>query len=146
MSALPDLGFGTSLLPMRKQYYFRQSPRGLLAWDVDRLVRLSHALPVRAVPLADIRELDQPLFGDEPPTWRSFVNHVRLVDAADLTYPIIRSASGAVMDGMHGVSKALAQGRDFVDAVQFASDPSPDYVGCHPDELPYDEEGPPDVR
>lgn len=22
---------------MRKQYYFRDSPRGLLAWDVDRL-------------------------------------------------------------------------------------------------------------
>jgi hypothetical protein len=29
---------------VRKQYYFRPSSRGLLAWDVDRLVRLSPAL------------------------------------------------------------------------------------------------------
>ena len=53
---------------MRKQYYFRESPNGLLAWDVDRLVRLSRELPVRAVRLAEIRELDQAVFGeDEPP-------------------------------------------------------------------------------
>jgi hypothetical protein len=129
---------------MRKQYYFRESPRGLLAWDVDRLVCLTQGFPVRAVPLSEIQELDRAVFGDEPPTWRSFVEHVRLVDAADLAYPIIRSADGSVMDGMHRVSKALAQGRDSVDAVQFEVDPSPDHVGCRPDELSYDEESAPD--
>lgn len=33
---------------MRKQYYFRSSPTGLLAWDVDRLLQLSGEFPVRA--------------------------------------------------------------------------------------------------
>ena len=125
---------------MRKQYFFRQSPRGLLAWDVDRLVHLSRDLPVRAVSLSEIRELDERFLGeDEPPTWRSFASHVRLVSEAELAYPIIRAADGAVMDGMHRVTKALALGYDAIDAVQFVTDPPPDYVGCRPDDLPYDE-------
>ena len=130
---------------MRKQYFFRQSPQGLLAWDVDRLVELTRDLPVRAVPLAEIRELAEDFFGeDEPPTWRSFANHARLVFEADLAYPIIRAADGAVMDGMHRVTKALVLGRGAIDAVQFAADPAPDYVGVRPDELPYNQ--PPNER
>ena len=125
---------------MRKQYFFRQSPGGLLAWDVDRLVDLTRDLPVRAVPLTEIRELEERFFGeDEPPTWRSFASHVRLVAEAELAYPIIRAADGAVMDGMHRVTKALVLGRDAIDAVQFVTDPSPDHVGCRADDLPYDE-------
>ena len=54
---------------MRKQYYFRPSPSGLLAWDVDRLVRLSRELPVRTLPLTEIRELDEAVFG-EPDAFR----------------------------------------------------------------------------
>ncbi len=124
---------------MRKQYYFRQSSVGLLAWDVDRLIRLSREFQVRAVPLTEIRELDEAVFGaDEPPTWRSFAAHCRLVQEAESRYPIIRAADGAVMDGMHRVTKACVQGRDSIDAVQFVEDPAPDYVDCRPDELPYD--------
>ena len=124
---------------MRKQYYFRPSPRGLLAWDVDRLIRLSSGLPVRAVPLTEIRELDEAVFGDdEPPTWRSFAAHANLLAQADLRYPIIRASNGAVMDGMHRVAKALMQDRGSIDAVQFAADPAPDFVDCRPDELSYE--------
>lgn len=124
---------------MRKQYFFRQSPDGLLAWDVDRLVELTRDLPILSVPLSEIRELDERFFGDEAPTWRSFAQHARLVCEAELAYPIIRAADGAVMDGMHRVAKALSLGRDAIDAVRFATDPAPDYVGCRPDDLPYDE-------
>jgi hypothetical protein len=124
---------------MRKQYYFRPSPAGLLAWDVDRLVDLSRKFAVRAVPLQEIQELDDVLFGaDEAPTWRSFAMHCRLVQEAELRYPIIRAANGAVMDGMHRVCKALIEGRDTIEAVQFDTDPEPDYVGRRPEELPYD--------
>ena len=123
---------------MRKQYYFRPSPRGLLAWDVDRLVLSARILPVRSVPLSEIRELDSPIFDEEePPTWRALVDHLLLIDAADLSYPIILAADGSVMDGRHRVVKALREGRSTIDAVQFAEDPPPDYVGREPDELPY---------
>ena len=94
---------------------------------------------MRAVRLAEIRELDQAVFGEDG---RSFTAHLRLVEETELAYPIIRAADGAVMDGMHRVIKALVQGRETVDSVQFAADPAPDYVGRRPDELAY--ERPPD--
>lgn len=123
---------------MRKQYYFRPSERGLLSWDVDRLVRLTKDLPSRRVPLEEIRELDEPWAGDdERPTWRAMLEHIRLMEAADLSFPIILSADGAVMDGMHRAAKALLQGREHIDAVQFDVDPEPDHVGPGPDDLPY---------
>ncbi len=123
---------------MRKQYYFRPSSRGLLAWDVDRLVQLSSHLPRERVPLSEIRELDQDWSGEgEQRTWRAMLEHVRLIEAADLSYPIILSASGAVMDGMHRIAKAVLQDRHGVEAVQFDEDPEPDHVGLGPNELPY---------
>jgi len=126
---------------MRKQYYFRQSRQGLLAWDVDRLVALGRDLPVLQVPLSDIRELGEPFSAefDEPPTWRSIVEHVQLIDTADLSFPIIFSSEGRVMDGMHRVIKALLAGHTTIDAVRFTTDPEPEYIGVDPTELPYDE-------
>ena len=125
---------------MRKQYYFRSSSRGLLAWDVDRLVDLSRNLPRKVIRLADVRDLDEPWCGeDERPTWRAMVEHLKLIDAADLSFPIILSAAGAVMDGRHRVAKALWQGRTEVEAVQFDEDPAPDHVGVGPDDLPHGE-------
>jgi hypothetical protein len=124
---------------MRKQYYFRDSHEGILAWDVDRLVQLTSQLPRKRIPLTAIRELDEPWSGDdEPPTWRTVLLHVRLIEEADLAYPIIVSASGAVMDGMHRVAKAVLQGRQEIEAVQFDRDPPPDHIGRGPDDLPYD--------
>jgi hypothetical protein len=82
-----------------------------LAWDVDRVVQLSADLPRKRIPLSEIRELDQAWFGeDETPTWRAMLQHIKLIDDADLSFPIILSSSGAVMDGMHRVAKAVRQG------------------------------------
>ncbi|HXL79745.1 MAG TPA: hypothetical protein VN951_02625 [Pyrinomonadaceae bacterium] len=123
---------------MRKQYYFRQSDRGLLSWDVDRLVQLSRNLPRKRVSLATIRELDETWFGNgERPTWRAMVDHIRLIHESDLSFPIILSANGAVMDGRHRVAKATLEGCADIEAVQFEHDPPPDHVGTNPDDLPY---------
>lgn len=122
---------------MRKQYYFRPSGRGLLAWDVDRLVHLSSALPTKRVRLRDIRELDHEWGSDtEKHTWRELIQHVALIEAADLSYPIILSAAGDVMDGMHRIVKAVLRGDADITAVQFEQDPEPDHVGLGPHELP----------
>src|SRR4051812_17530258 len=103
---------------MRKQYFFRESPRGLLAWDVDRLVALSSELPRTMVALDTLDELDKPWVGDdEKQTWRGLVEHVRLIEEADLSYPIILSASGEVMDGRHRIAKAALLGKSEILAV-----------------------------
>ena len=123
---------------MRKQYYFRPSSAGLLAWDVDRLVELTRDFPRKSVPLTAIRELDQPWSGDEEhQTWRAMLAHIQLMDEAELAYPIILSADGSVMDGMHRVAKALRLGHDTIEAVQLEVDPPADHVGKGPEDLPY---------
>ncbi len=59
--------------------------------------------------------------------------------AADLAYPILLDSAGRVMDGMHRVGKALLLGHSHIEARRFAVDPAPDYQGCDPDTLPYDD-------
>jgi hypothetical protein len=126
---------------IRAQYHFRPSADGLLAWDVRRLVELSRGLTERRIRLASIRELDENhwyAYDGQVPTCRSIIEHARLIDEADLGYPIILDADGRVMDGMHRVCKAVLDGDTHINAVRFAETPLPDYVGRQPDDLPYD--------
>ncbi|WP_036593230.1 hypothetical protein [Ottowia thiooxydans] len=131
------------LIPgLRRQYHFRPGPAGLQAWDVHRLIRLAqeHALPVHDVPLAQIRELDEPYWfehEDAPPTPRAIVEHLKLMDSCDLKWPIVLSSDGRLMDGMHRVAQALREGRTHIPAVRFSTDPAPDYIGVSPEDLPY---------
>jgi hypothetical protein len=127
---------------MRKQYHFRKSPQGLCAWDVDRLVELSDGLVRERVPLSAIRELDEPFWASEIAqrlTCREIVGHARLMFDCDLAFPVILSSDGRVMDGMHRICKALLRGLTDIEAVRFVHDPKPDFVGVHPDDLPYGE-------
>jgi hypothetical protein len=124
---------------VRKQYHFRPGPDGLRAWDVDRLIALADALPAIEVPLSEIADLDKPYWYDHgcAPTCRSVLEHVRLINAVDLRFPIILSSDGGVMDGMHRVARAVLDGHKHILAKRFSRDPPPDYVGLGPDELPY---------
>jgi hypothetical protein len=127
---------------MRAQYHFRESTDGLCAWNVHRLVEASSALPRERVPLSAIRELDEPYWsGDRTQsiTCRHIAEHARLIRDCDLSYPVILSSDGRVMDGMHRICKALLEGCSDIEAVRFLHDPEPDYVGVHPDDLPYDD-------
>jgi len=128
---------------MRKQYHLRQSARGLLAWDVDRLIALTSGLPAEEISLSTIQELDQPFwFGGESQvaTCRMVADHAKLIAEADLRYPIILGVDGRVMDGMHRVARAYLEGRDTILAVQMKIDPEPDFVGVDEDQLPYPEQ------
>jgi hypothetical protein len=127
---------------LRKQYHFRPGTNGLRAWDVDRLVALTRQLEPQLVPLAEIRELDEHYWGERM-TPRSVAAHARLIQEADLSYPVILSSDGRIMDGMHRAAKAALLGNTHLLAVRFEVDPEPDHVGVHPDDLPYDE--PPDA-
>lgn len=92
-----------------------------------------------SVPLENIRELDEVYWSNDGHgmTCRQVVDHVRLMEEADLADPVILSSDGRVMDGMHRICKALLLGHGAIEAVRFESDPEPDYVGVHPDNLPY---------
>ena len=90
--------------------------------------------------LDSIRELDETFrFGDESdkPTCRVIVEHLRLIEETDLSFPIILSLDSRVMDAIHRVAKALIEGRETIKAVKFNQDPELDYEDVHPDDLPY---------
>ena len=124
---------------MRKQYYFRPSKNGFYAWDVDELVKLSEVLPIVDIDLSSIKELDEQLKENgKSATYRSIAEHMKLVEETDLTYPIILSKDGSVMDGMHRVIKALLLGHKTIKAVQFKEDLKPDFFDVQEDDLPYD--------
>ena len=126
-------------MALRKQYHFRPGPNGLRAWDVDRLLLLTRDLPVVEVSLSAIRELDEPYWfrSGMVATCRNIAEHIKLVNEADLSFPIILSADGGVMDGMHRAVKALLHDLATIRAKRFARDPEPDHVGIDPDDLPY---------
>ena len=52
--------------------------------------------------------------------------HARRIYEADSEKPVILSATGQVMDGMHRVAKAWLLGRKTIRAVKFPRDPEPD--------------------
>jgi len=126
---------------LRPQYHFRHSALGLLAWDVRRLIRLSAHLPIWKLFVRQVAELDESHWyahGATTPSCRSIVEHCSLILEADLAYPVILDQSGRVMDGMHRICKALMAGIPSVPAVQFVSDPEPDFIGREPESLPYE--------
>lgn len=127
-----------NLYKLKKQYYLRPSERGLLAWDIQRLIELSSDLPRFKVQVNSVRELEEPFWFSEgsEPTVKDLLVHVRLIQEADLNFPIIQSSDGRIMDGMYRVAKAKLEGQKFIEAVKFQEDPEPDYVGLQPDELP----------
>jgi len=127
---------------VRPQYHLRRTADGNQAFDVRRLIRLSQDLPVRMIDPATLPELDENhwyVHTASAPTPRSILEHLRLIRACDIRYPVILDQDGRVMDGMHRVCRALLDDIDEIPAVQFEQDPLPDYVNCDPRSLPYDE-------
>jgi hypothetical protein len=125
---------------VRKQYHFRRGAgAGFDAWDVDRLIALVASQPVEHLPLDQIAELDTDYwFGHgSTPTVRSIAEHFRLMTEVDLRFPIVVDPWGGVMDGMHRVARAVAEGTEFVAAKRLAVLPDPDYRDCQPEDLPY---------
>ena len=112
------------------QKYSRLTPEGRLVWFVERLWYLTRDLPVKQIPIDQIREFDQDYwFGPmSPPSCRAVAEHAWRIFEADLQHPIILSAGGYLMDGGHRIAKAYLQQMQTVTAVQFVDDPEPDYI------------------
>lgn len=91
-------------------------------WNVARLFELSRALPVMEIPLdhLNVYEVYDKL------TLRGMVMHMRAVNAADLSRPIILDEDGEIMDGRHRIMKALLLGETTIKAVRFDENPEPD--------------------
>lgn len=57
-----------------------------------------------------------------------FAAHVKAVNDADLSYPILMSDTGSIIDGRHRLVKAMLEGRDTILCKQFEKDPAACYT------------------
>jgi hypothetical protein len=104
-------------------------------WFTARLWTLAKNLPAKAVPIDSISAFDlNTWFAYSEPTCRHIAEHAKRISEASLDYPVIISAEGYVMDGMHRICKAFILGSDTVSAVQFTQNPEPDQ--CIPENQP----------
>lgn len=124
---------------LHQKYHFRKSERGLLAWDVLKLIELTKDFEVVQVPLTEIKELKETYwFGlGAPPVTEDIAQHAKQIYEADTSYPIILCPEGRVMDGMHRVCKIFLESGKTISAVRLAELHEPDYIGKEPHELPY---------
>ena len=126
-------------MAVRPQYHFRESSKGLQAWDVRRLIEKSSDLPVLSIPIQQIQELEEPYWGGGVTrlTVRDVADHAKLIEKCDLSFPVILCSEGRLMDGMHRVCKAYLLDHKNIEAVKFPYYIPPDYIGVQPDQLPY---------
>jgi len=103
-------------------------------WEVPRLWELSRDLPTFDYPVTDFDGMDLDCWYGRVhvPTVRSVLTHMKRIERADLTHPIILSQSGAVMDGVHRICRAWLAEQATVLAVRFTIDPPPDRVEPYP--------------
>ncbi len=109
--------------------YIDEEDDKLLFWKVETLWRLAEALPIQHLPLEEIYWADDNCaYLEEDDSYLNFAKHVKRVLDADLSFPIIISSKGIVMDGMHRLVKAHIFGVPTVKAVRFSEMPPPDCV------------------
>jgi hypothetical protein len=93
-----------------------------------QLWELASGLPIKKVRLSEIDGFDEVRwFGggmNVRPTCRAIAQHARDIYAADLSYPIILSPTGEVLDGWHRICKAFLHGIEELDAVQLTAMPA----------------------
>ena len=109
-------------------------PGGRAFWITEKLWRAAEGLPVIRVPLSAIAEFEQDCwFGERhAPTCKAVAEHARRIQAADLSYPVILSSDGRLMDGGHRIAKAWLLGESDIAAVRFAVDPEPERLIASP--------------
>lgn len=108
----------------RPERHSHTVPGGRAYWLTEKLWAAAAGLPVIQVAIADIPEFDQDCwFRGTAPSLRDVAGHAERIMAADLSYPIIFSADGRLMDGGHRIARAWIEGRSTVAAVRFVIDP-----------------------
>lgn len=96
---------------------------GNQGWNVTTLHEEARKLPIQTMPVSAI---DTSIKMWKCATHTDIIRHVIATMNADLSYPIILSEDGEIMDGWHRVTKAIATGVPTIKFVRFKENPAPD--------------------
>ncbi|WP_224728181.1 hypothetical protein [Francisella sp. SYW-2] len=125
---------------IRPQYHFRKVKNDLLIWDVKKIIELTKHIKPKIINLTEIKEIESEYWYDsssERPTCKNIVDHMRLINNADLKYPIILCKEGKIIDGMHRVCKALLLNNNEILAIYLEEDIKPHFINVDVNDLPY---------
>jgi hypothetical protein len=93
---------------------------GGYTYQVSSLIFESRDLQIFKMPMAAVNF--EAAIGN--PNTQSFVQHMKAVLNADMSYPIIFDPAGRLLDGRHRIAKALHEEREYILAVRFNEYPS----------------------
>jgi hypothetical protein len=111
--------------------YVESDADNLYYWKASTLWKLAETMTVEDVPLSSFDWTNSNFQCNslsDPPLWKDIGDHARKIINADLQYPIIISADGDIMDGMHRVLKCYMFDVPTIKAVRFTETPPPDRV------------------
>ncbi len=106
---------------IKEQVYKENNKR----WFVSRLIEKSSELEVQVAPIGAINTYRLKPGMD---TMGEFVDHIKRVQRADLTIPIILDEEGYIMDGRHRIARAILEGAETIKFVRFDETPPCDYT------------------
>jgi len=117
--------------PAERLLYGAPRPDGSVPfWRTPTIWAAAQGKHQVVVSIEDLNILDEVVwFGgpkDVQPTVRKVAERARDIFAADLTYPIIMTAAGEVLDGAHRIARAYLQGAQDIPVVVIDDWPEPD--------------------
>ena len=113
---------------LRRSFEPPQADGSMRFFRMQELWQLARNLPIKKVRLSELEGFDEVhWFGggmNIQPTCRAIAQHARDICQADLSYPIILSPTGEVLDGWHRICKAFLQGIEELDVIQLQTMPA----------------------
>jgi len=131
--ALSGLSWVVMTKPADRLLYAEPRPDGRTPyWTMRTIWAAAEGKPAVAVAIDDLNILDAVVWFGGPnnvePTIRRVAERASDIFNADLSYPIIMTRSGDVLDGAHRIAKAYLQGERTITAVVIDDYPPPDGV------------------
>jgi len=119
--------------PADRLLYAEPRPDGRTPyWTMPTIWAAAEGKPTVTVAIEDLNILDAVVWFGGPksvePTVRRVAERARDIFNADLTYPVIMTRSGDVLDGAHRIAKAYLHGEQTISAVLIDEYPPPDGV------------------
>lgn len=94
-------------------------------YNVHAAIFAARDLPVTEVP---IEQVYMAFCSPAEDTFRSFLAHAKMVNDADLSYPLLYNENGALIDGKHRLGKAMLTGEKIIRMKRFLVDPPSIYT------------------
>ena len=89
-------------------------------YNVHAAIFAARDLPVQEMPLDQVYTA---YCSPAEDTLRDFVAHCRMVNDADLAFPVLMNENGALIDGKHRLAKAMMLGEKTLKFRRFDTDP-----------------------